>query len=60
MYIISVKCWNEKSIEGIGKYILATYPCAEIPRPEGEAGYGEKKRHVHTRPGGRGRVWGEE
>ena len=56
MYIISVKCWNEKSIEGIGKYILATYPCAEIPRPEGEAGYGEKKRLAHTPPGGRGGV----
>lgn len=56
MYIISVKCWNEKSIEGIGKYILATYPCAEIPRPEGEAGYGEKIGLAHTPPEGRGGV----
>ena len=60
MYIISVKCWNEKSIEGIGKYILATYPCAEIPRPEGEAGYREKIGLAHTPPGGIGGVWGEE
>ena len=31
-----------------------------IPRPEGEAGYGEKKRFAHTPPEVIGGVWGEE
>ena len=31
-----------------------------IPRPKGEAGYGEKKRLAHTPPEGIGGVWGEE